>query len=204
MTGEQLQKVVPTLEPKRAAYLADKINFIAPVYRMYTPDILHEFIANIAHESGGFRLKAENMNYSVSRLRQVWPSRFKDAVTAALYAHNPQALANLVYGSRMGNKPGTNDGYDFRGGGFIQLTGRDMYTRYANHLGVAPTVAAHLVREDDYYALDSAFWLFAIEKKLIMYAVSDNFERVVRGINGGVIGLTDRKVYYERAKKYIV
>lgn len=204
MTGEQLHKVVPTLTTDRAEQLAAIINNIAPTYKMSDPDILHEFIANVAHESGGFRLKAENMNYSAKRILQVWPKRFSPML-ANKYAHNPAGLANYVYGDRMGNRPGTNDGWNFRGGGFIQLTGRSMYESYNKAVEFNDLLALALaVRNDDYYAMDSAFWLFAVEKKLIPHALADNFVRVVRGINGGTVGLTDRQAYYLRAKKYIV
>jgi putative chitinase len=202
LTGSQLIKVVPNMAPARANAIADRITTIAPGYGINTPDILHEFLANVAHESGGFRVKEENMNYSAKRLRQVWPSRFKTLEAAGKYAHQPEKLANLVYGGRMGNfLPG--DGWTFRGGGFIQLTGRDMYTKYGKWLGWEGDGLPEAVRTDDFYALDSACWLFAIEKKLIDEAISDQFERVVRSINGGVIGLSDRQAYYQRAKRYV-
>lgn len=204
MTGKQLQQTVPTMTIDRANVIAGHINFIAPVYGMNNADILHEFIANVAHESGGFRIKQENMNYSATRLRQVWPTRF-NAKTAPLYAHKPRELANLVYGSRMGNKPGTDDGYNFRGGGFMQLTGRDMYEKYQRHTGFDKLeTLADAVRTDDYYAMDSAMWLFAVEKKLIPLAEADQFTRIVKAINGGTIGIHEREYYYERAKRFIV
>lgn len=203
ITGPQLNKVVPNMTAARAADIADRISTVAPTYGINTAGILHEFLANVAHESGGFRVKEENMNYSAKRLMQVWPSRFKTLAAATPYAHNPQKLANSVYGNRMGNDlPG--DGWKFRGGGFIQLTGRDMYTRYQQHLAWDNVdTLADAIRSDDYYALDSACWLFAVEKKLIDEALSNQFTRVVRGINGGVIGLSDRQAYYERAKRWV-
>lgn len=204
LTGTQLKNTVPTLKQDRADYIADKLNFIAPAYKMNDYDILHEFIANVAHESGGFRIKEENMNYSAKRLRQVWPPRFPNDNIARKYAHNPKALANLVYGNRMGNRAGTNDGYDFRGGGFIQLTGRSMYEAYKKFLAFDDVYkVSEVVRHDDYYALDSACWVFAVQKKLIQAAINDKFIAIVKAINGGVIGLKDRQYYYERAKRYI-
>ena len=69
--------------------------------------------------------RRENMNYSAARIRQVWPSR----PAAVQYAGKPKALANEVYGGRLGNRRGTDDGWDYRGGGIDQLTGRDNYAK---------------------------------------------------------------------------
>lgn len=204
ITGDQLLKVVPTLKKDRAFYIAEKMDFVCPKYGISAPDILHEFIANVAHESGGFRIKEENMSYTAKRITQVWPSRFKNTAAAAPYERNPRKLANKVYGGRMGNKPGTDDGYNFRGSGFIQVTGRDTFEKYRKYLSFSTLESlADAMRTDDYYAIDSACWLFAVEKNLIKLAEDDQFITIVKRINGGTIGLTDRKEYYERAKKYI-
>lgn len=77
ITANQLQLVVPTLQPARSAALASSMNLVLPGYGINTADILHEFVANAAHESGGFRLKEENLNYRTpDRLCDVWPTRF--------------------------------------------------------------------------------------------------------------------------------
>lgn len=101
-------------------------------------DPLHQaaFLAQIGVESGALTQLTENLNYSAARLRQVWPSRFKSDAIAQQYAGNPQALANYVYGSRMGNQPGTEDGWNYRGRGLKQLTGRDNYAEYQRASGV--------------------------------------------------------------------
>jgi putative chitinase len=199
---DQLIGAVPTLKKDRAEYLADKMNFIFPTYGINSYDILHELIANVAHESGGFRIKEENMNYTAKRLMEVWPSRFKTIQAATPFQHEPRKLANNVYGGRMGNVQ-PDDGWSFRGGGFMQLTGRDTYTRYQKFLAF-DTVEnmADAVRSDDYYAIDSAAWFFAVEKGLIQLAKEDKFVPIVRKINGGTIGLRDREYYYARAKQY--
>jgi len=199
---EELKQVAPTLTDERAAYMADLLNGICPKYRIDTLDEFHEFLANVLQESGEFSHKVENMNYSANRLLVVWPSRFKNLFDAQKYARKPIELSNFVYGGRMGNnKP--NDGWDFRGGGFIGLTGREVYTKYGNYIGKDPVEAANLVRTSDYYALDSAAWFFSVLKGLNDEAERDEWRKVVRSINGGFIGLDVRTKYYERIKRVL-
>ncbi|HEX7906219.1 MAG TPA: hypothetical protein VF487_20235 [Chitinophagaceae bacterium] len=204
ITRDQLLKIVPNLSKDRAEKLADMLNYQCLSYGINTKDIFHEFLANVIHESGSFRLKEESMSYSAKRICKVWPSRFAKIEYAMPFANNPCKLAIIVYGGRMGNRQKTDDGFNFRGGGFMQLTGRDMYTRYQKYIAFDTVEnTANAVRTDDYYALDSACWLFAVEKRLIQDAIDDKFERIVRLINGGLIGWHERQEIYDRVKKYI-
>lgn len=203
ITPEQLKAIATTLSPERCKEMADLLNELCPKYGIVTTDVFHEFLANVLHESGEFNLKDENMNYSASRLRAVWPSRFPSFTAANQYARNPKKLANFVYGGRMGNKPGTDDGWTFRGSGFVGLTGREMYTKYAKYINKPVEEAANLIRTTDRYALDSALWFFCVLKNLEPLAENDEFTKIVKHINGGLIGLADRQKYYERAKKII-
>ena len=188
------------------------INDIAPLFGILNADILHEFLANLLHESIEFTHMEENLNYSAKRLMQVWPSRFRKIEDAEKYAGKPQLLANYVYGGRMGNEqPG--DGWDFRGGGPIQLTGRGMYTAFArfmlNKHGLKKTAQewAQLLRSKDLenmkWQIYSACWVFAVAKDLLDLAIDDNMKEIVRRINGGYNGIEDRMRYYELCKKYI-
>lgn len=205
ITHEQLKLVVPTLSERQSKIIAEKINFICPKYGIKTKDVLHEFLANVAHESGGFSAKEEDMNYSAKRIMQVWPKRFTTINAARAFANNPKALANYTYGGRMGNRPGTDDGYNFRGGGYMGLTGRYTYEKYRKYTGFDNLEElADAVRTDEYYAMDSAAWVFAVELSLIPLSIKNDFLNVVRRINGGTIGMEDRLQYYERAKKYLV
>jgi putative chitinase len=202
ITKEQLKQIATTLSDERAAYMADLLNEICPKYGIDTLDKFHEFLANVVQESGEFSHKVENMNYSANRLLAVWPSRFKNLFEAQKYARKPVELSNFVYGGRMGNNQ-PNDGWDFRGGGFIGLTGREVYTKYGNYIGKDPVEAANLVRTEDYYALDSAAWFFSVLKGLNDEAERDEWRKVVKSINGGFIGMDVRTKYYERIKKII-
>src|SRR5256885_1044045 len=101
-----------------------------------TPLRLAHFLAQILHESGGLTIAEENLDYSARRMTQVWPRRFPTLADAAPYAHNPRTLAAKVYNGRMGNRPGSDDGYSYRGRGLMQTTGRENYARMGRLCGV--------------------------------------------------------------------
>lgn len=199
ITPDQLNKVTDSLSPVRCNVLSDLLNAAYDRYGVTSFDQFDEFLANLLQESGECQHKTENMNYRAETLMKVWPSRFPTMAIANQYARQPEKLANFVYGNRMGNnQPG--DGWRFRGGGFIGLTGREVYTKYAAYLGKEVGETADLVRTEDYYALDSAFWFFYVLKGLKDEAERDDFIGIVKSINGGTIGLKDRQFYYNRIK----
>src|SRR5262245_59971402 len=78
---------------------------------------LAHFMAQVLHETGGFTIYVESMNYSAKRIAQVWPTRFSSIAAAEPYAHDGKGLANKVYNGRMGNRTGTNDGWNYIGHG---------------------------------------------------------------------------------------
>lgn len=200
ITPDQLDAVTFTLSKERCEFLADLLNELCTKYGITEELPFRMFLANLLQESGELTHREENMNYSASRIVAVWPSRFKSAAEALPYARNPVALANKVYANRMGNyKP--NDGWDFRGGGPIGITGRELYTAYAKYIGKPLMETTKLVRTDDRQALDSACWFFAIYKKLIPVANKGNFKAVCSLINTGsanrpAIGQDIRDRYY--------
>jgi putative chitinase len=164
-------------------------------------------LAQMAHESGNFTIKTEGMFYSTpARIVAVWPTRFNldgsgGKKNANEYAKNPEKLAEAVYNGRMGNdQPG--DGYRFRGGGFLQTTGKEAYFGYAQYLGKSVGETADLLRSDDHVALDGALWEFVINKKLNALADSGPGDEVVtkvtKIVNGGYNGLPDRKMYFRK------
>lgn len=170
------------------------------------------WLAQVAHESGGFRLLTENLNYSAQTMAAVWPHRFgeKDADGKykrdekgarvpnkfALALHRkPEELANVVYASRMGNGPITSgDGWRYRGRGLKQLTGKDNYTRCGQALGVDLVADPDLLLQPEYAAL-SAAWFWSVNKCGPL-ADADDFVGLTRKINGGTIGLDDRQRRY--------
>ena len=149
------------------------------------------FLAQLDHESGGFKVLSENLRYSPDNLLRVFPRYFKDIDEARkAAAGGPEAIANRVYGGRMGNK-GDGDGFKYRGRGFIQLTGRDNYVRAGKDLGLDlennPDLAA--VPEN---AAKIALWYWK-QRGLSGPAKSGDIMAVTKGINGGTNGLEDRK-----------
>lgn len=210
ITGQQLKAICPNLKQDRADLLAGLMSKSFPKYGINNPARIQAFIAQVAHESGEFSIKTESMNYSTpERICAIWPSRFNltgvdGKHNAHYYIKNQERLANTVYSNRMGNGgPETGDGFRYRGGGNMQLTGKESYEKYAKYIGKEVGETADLVRNTDEYALDSACWLFCIEKKLNEKADAREFVAITKRINGGVIGLEDRQKYYLRAQTHI-
>lgn len=176
---------------------ANKQGALAAVGANQTRQRLAYFFANIHHETGGFMIRdlAENINYTATRMAQVWPNRFKSAAAVqAKYgtANGWQRKAfDDIYGNRMGNRPGTSDGSSFIGRGGPQVTGRDGYAQISKRTGVDlvsnPTLASdHSLQPD----ICAAFWDW---KGLNKYADAGNFIGCVKLWNGGTNGLTDRQ-----------
>jgi putative chitinase len=156
------------------------------------------FIGQCAHESNNFKTLEENLNYKPETLMKVWPSRFPDLSTAMKYAHNPEAIANKVYGGRMGNGPEeTGEGWKYHGRGLIQLTGKEAYANCGSHLSVDLLSNPNLLNTPEYAAL-SAGWFWR-KRDLNSLADSGDIETMTKRINGGLIGLEDRKAKIAKA-----
>ena len=147
------------------------------------------FIGQCMHESGGFRLLRENLNYSARALMATWPSRFPDADVAEQYARQPDKIANKVYGGRMGNTE-DGDGAKYIGRGLIQLTGKDNYKAFGEAIGEDLVANPQLVEEPRYAAL-SAGW-FWNKRGLNALADAMDIDTLTKRINGGNIGIQDR------------
>lgn len=167
------------------------------------PRVLAHLLAQIAHESQAFTRTEENLNYSAERMREVWPHRFSGEL-AASYARNPQAIANHVYASRMGNgDEASEDGWRFRGRGLVQITGRAMYTQcstalyHDDRLLRLPGLLC-----DPIPAALSACWYF-VAAGCVAPAQQDNLVLVRRRINGGGIGLHETAQWLDKAKRAI-
>lgn len=167
-----------------------------------TPKRIAMFLAQVGHESGSLSRIEENLNYSAQRLREVWPRRFPTIESATYYEHSPERLANLVYASRMGNGGyESGDGWRYHGRGPIQLTGAQNYRRCAIALSMPLIERPELLLEPRVGAKAAAwFWEDAGCQKV---ADEENVEATTKRINGGVLGLDDRRARYERALKVI-
>jgi putative chitinase len=192
MTNEQLQELgidAKWLQPLEDTFAKYDIN---------TPERQAAFIGQCAHESGNFKTLEENLNYKPEALMRVWPSRFPDLAIAMKYAHNPEMIANKVYGGRMGNGvEETGDGWKYHGRGLIQLTGKENYANCGSGIGVDLLSNPSLLNTPEYAAL-SAGW-FWNKKGLNALADAGDFETITKRINGGTLGLEDRKAKIAKA-----
>ena len=163
---------------------------------------LAHFLAQCGHESGGFRLTKENLNYSAKGLNGIFKKYFPTLESALPYERKPEKIANKVYGGRMGNGPeASGDGAKFCGRGYIQLTGKDNYTAFGKSIGEDVCANPQVVAEK--YALLSAAWFFnknGLHKMADGGASDAVVTSITKRVNGGTIGLADRikhfKEYY--------
>jgi putative chitinase len=161
---------------------------------------LAHFLAQCAHESGGFKAVSENLNYSADGLRKIFGKYFPSTL-AESYARQPEKIASRVYADRMGNgNEMSKEGYKFRGRGYIQLTGKNNYSNFSKFIGEDCTSNPDLVATK--YPLASAGFFFDSNK---LWSICDKgaddaaVTSVTKRVNGGTHGLADR---LEKFKKY--
>lgn len=196
ITRDQLNSIIPGNQ-----YL-DKwlecLNTILPEYEIDSPERVAAFLAQCAHESGGFKAIKENLNYKASSLRKVFPKYFPTDELAEQYAHNQEAIANRVYGNRMGNgDEHSGDGYAYCGRGLIQLTGHDNYKAFADSLSSSMEEIVEFLQTFE-GCVQSACWFWETND-LNSLADSGDIKAMTKRINGGYIGLEDRIKHYEHA-----
>jgi putative chitinase len=174
---------------------------ILPDYDINTPQRVAAFVAQCAHESGGFRAIKENLNYRAETLRKLFPKYFPTDELAKEYASKPnkqEAIANRIYANRMGNGPEeSGDGFRYCGRGLIQITGKDNYTRYAQSTEQTVEEASeHLTTFEG--CTQSAAWFWEANN-LNQWADKGDILTLTKRINGGTIGLDDRIKHYNHA-----
>lgn len=200
VTKEQLDKI--TTRNKNNAALAEALNKYLDKYEINTKNRVAGFLAQCGHESVDFTVLKENLNYGAKGLVATFKKYFPDEATALKYERQPEKIANRVYANRMSNgNEASGDGFKYRGRGAIQLTGKDNYTRFAAAIGktIEETVA-HLETLDG--AIESACWFWKTNG-LNAIADKDDIVTMTKKINGGTIGLEDRKAHYEKAKQVL-
>ena len=196
LTLEQLKQLLP--KNPYVEHWHHALSQLLPDYEINTPKRIAAFIAQCAHESGGFLFLKENLNYKAASLRKVFPKYFPTDELAAQYANKPEKIANRVYGGRMGNgDESTGDGYRYCGRGLIQLTGKNNYQAFAD------SIETPLEQIPDYLqtfegAVQSACWFWETNK-LNEWADKGDIVTLTKRINGGTIGLEDRIKHYEHA-----
>ena len=196
ITTQQLSQLIPG--NKYTQYWADALNAILPEYDINTEPRVAAFIAQCAHESGGFKFLTENLNYRWESLRKVFPKYFSTDELAKEYERKPEKIANRVYANRMGNgDEASGDGWRYRGRGLIQLTGRDNYYIFSESIST-PLEEIPEYLETFEGAVQSACWFWE-SNKLNQWADNRDILTLTKRINGGTIGLEDRKKHYQHA-----
>ena len=167
-------------------------------YDINTPKRIAAFIAQCSHESGGFRVLTENLNYKAAGLRRIFPKYFPTDELAKQYEKQPSKIANRVYANRMGNgDESSGDGFRYCGRGLIQLTGKSNYQAFADSLEMkVEDVPEYLQTFEG--AAQSACWFWETNN-LNKFADAGDILNMTKRINGGTIGLEDRKKHYEHA-----
>jgi putative chitinase len=199
LTLEQLRKMIP--KNPYVEHWHKALIQLLPDYEINTPARIAAFMAQCAHESGGFLFLKENLNYRPESLTKIFGKYF-DLPTAQAYCARPnkqEAIANRVYANRMGNgDEASGDGWRFAGKGLIQLTGRTNYTWFAASLGITVEEASEYLQTFE-GAAQSACWFWETNN-LNQYADSGDILTMTKKINGGTIGLADRQKHYEEFK----
>jgi putative chitinase len=171
----------------------------AAKFEINTPLRLAHFLAQCGHESGGFKLTKENLNYSAKGLNGIFKKYFPTLESALLYERKPEKIANKVYGGRMGNgDETTGDGSKYCGRGFIQLTGKDNYTAFGKSIN--EDIASNPEKVSSNYALLSAAWFFnknGLHKMADGGASDAVVTSITKRVNGGTIGLEDRIKHFK-------
>jgi putative chitinase len=176
----------------------DALCEILPVYEINTPERVAAFVAQCAHESGGFKFLKENLNYKAESLTKTFKKYFPTLEEAQPYAKNPQKIANKVYANRMGNgDEASGDGFRYLGRGLIQLTGKNNYTLFAASIDTPLEEIPEYLQTFE-GAVQSACWFWE-QNNLNQWADKKDILTLTKRINGGTIGLEDRIKHYNHA-----
>ena len=191
---------------KNATDWLDPLNRVLPEYEINSPLRVAAFMAQTAYESCDYTVLEENLNYSASRLCEVFRKYFANITEAESYEHNKEKIANRVYANRMGNgDEASGDGWKYRGRGIIQITGKDNYYRYSDYIegssfspvdGVFPS-SEDLAANPDLLLIDknrcvaTACWFWE-DKELNELADNKAISEITRRINGGNEGIEER------------
>lgn len=197
ITIETMKELWPHGDQHIPGLIEGIVNSSEEVFEKYgitSPLARAHFLGQVSHECGAGEEMIENMNYSQQGLINTWPSRF-DHDRAARYAHNPMMIGDTVYGGRMGNlPPPSNDGYNFRGRGLTQLTGKGDYDKVGKALDLDLVSNPDLIN-DPAHILEIGAYDFVKVCGCLPYAEKDDIIGVTRHLDGGLIGLASRKLW---------
>jgi predicted chitinase len=197
LTAEEIKAFSPRARDDLVAILIEKQRYLAEG-GIENPIRLVHFFAQIATETGGLQRLDENMNYSAERLRQVFGARISDSVAQDLEG-KPKDTANFIYGGRLGNRGrDTDDGWNYRGSGFLQITGRDNFRRRGHEVDLPLEDEPELARQpDEGLSAAVAYW---VARKINSAADTDDLLQVRKIVNGArAHGLAASRIWFERA-----
>lgn len=203
LTEAKLQKIYPNADN---AFVAE-INKFASKYNINNKERMAMFLAQVIHESSGFKKLRESLAYSPERLQAVFPNRFKTVAQAKAVTDKGQvAIGDSIYGGRMGNGSNNGDGYKYRGGGLMHTTGKTNYTivnKALNDMGTKVdlvTTPDHIIKPA--IAVESAM-IFWRDNNLNKHADKKDVTSATKVINGGTNGLKERTNIYNKAIKIL-
>jgi putative chitinase len=188
-----ISKLTEVMPASVVTQIPDVIN----KFGINTPVSLAHFLSQCAHESGGFKITTENLNYSKEGLMKIFHKYFPTEQLASQYARQPKKIANKVYGNRMGNgNEASGEGWKYRGRGYIQITGKNNYQEFSKSIGEDVLSNPDLVSTK--YPMVSSAWFFS---KNCLGKCTDSSDKsvtnVTRCVNGGENGLIDRLKYFK-------
>lgn len=201
MTPEQIRKIMPNAG-NRAEVFAGALSAAMTEFAITTPNRMAAFLANVAHESMQLHAIEENLNYSAQALIRIWPAKFPPQI-AAIYARDPERIANRAYASKNGNgDEASGDGWRYRGAGLIQLTFFNNHAACAKHFNMPPKSVGLWLRTPE-GAARSAAWFWQ-SNGLNAYADKGDFDGVCDIINkgrktsaeGDALGYAERNAFY--------
>jgi len=200
ITEKNFKTLIPDVNWRYASKYVPLFEVVLPKYTINTPIRKVHFLAQIAHESGGFKYVSENLNYSAKALYGVFRKYFPTIDAAQSYARQPEKIANKVYANRMGNGTETSgDGWKYRGRGLIQLTGKSNYQALSKATQKDFISNPELMTNPE-WALTSACWYWQ-KRNINRYADTDDIHMVTKRINGGYNGLQNRQHLLNEFKK---
>lgn len=196
-TKEQLKEILHRDRDVDEWY--DAMIEMFPKYGITTKNRVAGFLAQTAHESANYKTISENLNYSAKALDAIFGKYFKRAgISPKNYHREPAMIANHIYANRMKNgDTASGDGWRFRGGGILQLTGRHNYTAFGKSVNMTAEDATDYVRTKQ-GAIESACWFWRTNN-INKHCDNNDIITMTKRINGGTIGLADRKKHYAHA-----
>ncbi len=219
INSKQLRLISPVISVLNADKIAPLLDKICPLYGIATKDIFEEFLPNILHESGSFTTLVESLNYQAVALTKLFGRHRISIDDCYRYGRtlkqtaNQKMIANILYGGAWGKTNLGNilpdDGWNLRGSGPMQITGRYLGTKFMNYynnrfmIGYSITRVFDLLRTDISFGIHAACWLFAIEKKLIDEAIDDKMLAIRKSINGGTFGMDEVNRFYSNCKIFL-